>query len=235
MENGNGLTREEVMRKIQKLMALATSPNEAEATLALEKCAELMEKYAITLGDCQTEEEVKTNMIRLDLKGRTPRTVMWEAILAHGLGECFEVETVRYMKQDGWHLAFMGTKADVDMVIYFTKYLRRSVGRITDLENQGRGRSTRNTFAHGMVNQIIQRMGVMYRKRQEIKTSDSLALVTVKKIETEKLKREQFPKLRSASVRISNNPGAWKRGAAAGDKVSIRTGVNGRAANGSLR
>jgi len=235
MAESNGLTREQIMIKIQKLMGLATSPFEAEATAAMNKAAELMEKYSITLGDCQTEEEVKINMVRLDLKGRTMRAVMWEAILAHGLGECFDVETVRYIKRDGWHLAFMGTKPDVDMVIYFTKYLRRSVGRITDLENQGRGRSVRNTFAHGMVTRIIQRMSVMYLKRQEIKTSDSLALVTVKQIETEKLKKKHFPKLRTTQVRVADNRGAWERGAAAGDKVAIRNGVNGRAANGSLR
>jgi hypothetical protein len=227
VENGNGLTKIQVMEKVQKLMRLATSPVEAEATLAMEKAAELMEKYSITLGDCQTEDEVHAKMTRLDLKGRTMRGVMWEAILGNGIAECFDVTTVRYTKRDGWRLAFMGTKADVDLTIYFTKMLRRSVGRITTIENEGAGRSARNTFAHGMVNRIISRMKGMYTRRQEIKTSDSLALVTVKKEEALALRKKEFPRLRTTKVSVGNNRSAWDRGAAAGDRVSLNKGVNG--------
>lgn len=228
MVESNGLSRDEILSKILKLMALASSPVEAEATLAMEKCALLMEKYSITLGDCQTEEEVHAHMIRLDLKGRTMRSVMWEAILANGIAACFDVETIRYVKKDGWHLAFMGTKTDVDLTIYFTKSLRRSVGRITTIENEGAGRSTRNTFAHGMVNRILDRMSIMYKKRQEIKTPDSLALVTTKKEGAMALKKKEFPRVRtSAPIRVANNRSAWDRGAAAGDRVSLNKGVNG--------
>jgi len=224
---GNGLTKREVLRKIQKLMMLATSPNEAEATSAMNKAAELMERHSLTLGDCQTEEEVHASAVRLDLKGRTSRAILWEAILANGIGECFDVETIRYVKKDGWHLAFMGTKTDVDMVIYFTKMLRRSVGKITTLENEDEGRSVRNTFAHGMVNRIIARMEKLYQFRQEIKTSDSLALVVVKKEMAIALKKKEFPRVRKTRVTVGNNRSAWERGTAAGDRVRLNKGVRG--------
>jgi len=234
-ENDNTMSREKVMNKITKLMALATSPNEAEATASMNKAAELMEKYSITLGDCQTEDEIKISMTRLDLKGRTMRAVMWEAVLGGGIATCFDVETVRYMKRDGWHMAFMGTKPDVEMTIYFHKYLRRSVGRITDIENKGQGRANRNAFAHGMVNQILQRLRTMYHVRQEIKTSDSLALVTTKKVESTKLKNEQFPVIRKGKVRLTGDKSSWDRGAEAGSRLNIKNGLKRGATNGTLR
>jgi hypothetical protein len=114
------------------------------------------------------------------------------------------------------------------MTIYFTKYLRRTVGRITDVENQGMGRSIRNTFAHSMVNRIIHRMEMLYVKRQEIKTSDSLALVTVKKAATEAFTKKTFPRLRTGNRPvITENRSVWAKGQAAGDRVSLSKGVNG--------
>jgi hypothetical protein len=226
--NGNGLSKEEVMSKIKKLMRLATSPVEAEARLAMEKAAFLLEKYSLTLEECQTEEQIAEQMIRFDLVGRTEKSVMWEAILGFGIAKCFDVDVVRIKDWNGWKLALMGTKPDVDMATYFITYLRRIVGRTVDTQNDVRGISEKNTFAHGMVTQIIQRLELLYKKRQEIKTSDSLALTVVKQDQVSKFKKQNFPHTAVRKVSpLRGTRSSWEKGKAAGDKVSLGRAIAG--------
>ena len=103
-------------------------------------------------------------------------------------------------------------------------------GGAVDIEMNGMGRADRNTFAHGMVNRILGRMEHLYKKRQEMKTSESLALVPVKKEAVEKFFKSIYPVTRK--TRASSGSGSrssWEKGQIAGDRVSLSNGVNGAA------
>lgn len=229
MTERNGLTREEVMVKIGKLLALTTSSNEAEASLAMERAAALMEKYSLTLEECQTKEDVHDSIRTVEVPGRTEKKVKWEGSLAAGVAICFDCKVVNvtttYTQPPSWKMVFIGTKADVEMTTYFFKYLRRCIGRTTEVQNPGHGVRFKNTYALGMVTVVYRRLKDMYKKRETFKTSDSLALVPVKKNEVDQHIKNNFGKVKNEARAQFSNRSAWMRGRIAGQKVALNRAV----------
>ncbi len=233
--------QKKMVDKLQKLLALATSPNENEAVLAMDKAAELMEKYSLSMADIAENgktqsEKIKENLVREDIPGLGTRRALWESILANGISKAFDVKLVSrpYATYDkdfnkvDWSLCFMGFKADVEISIWLHKYLRRTISRKSTTTYTSK--NDRNNFAHGMVNSINKRLQEMYTKRNVI--SDCKALVVVKDKAVSAFSKEQFPKLQSGGkINLTGNRSAYVHGISEGEKVSLSRPLNGSSTN----
>lgn len=81
-----------LITKIKKLLALATSSNENEATIAAEKASLLLAQYNLSLADLGTDqkEEISETVIET-----TSRTVTWKIILLSGIADANNCDAMR--------------------------------------------------------------------------------------------------------------------------------------------
>lgn len=101
---------EKVMEKIKKLLALATSDNEAEARAALEKAQELQAKYNIQYQ----EEDDKLECVTLLMKNDDSKSVhSYYLILASNIAEFYRCWVCKSVRSNGTFLQVMGLEKDI--------------------------------------------------------------------------------------------------------------------------
>lgn len=117
-----------VRDKIAKLLSLATSPNEHEAHLAMEKARHLLLKYNLSLNDLKDDQERYT--LR-QLGGCIGRRQRYQNEISHLLSEFFFVEILWDLGFDprdnrrGSHLMIHGTPVNLDMAEYVYEFLNQ--------------------------------------------------------------------------------------------------------------
>lgn len=220
--------KRDMIDKIQKLLALGTSPNPHEAELAQAKAAKLMAEYAIDFKELRSEKKPVELYIRINVEGSTEseRILQWESFLAGAVAKCFDaciVNTRNYDLSAGevrWNIAFLGTKSDLELAIFFFKYLRRTVGRAA--ENACRLVEDQKTFALSMCIVLQERLLELYQRVQEILPSDCRALVVVKNQEVDEFKHKEFPRLtKGGRIKMNGSRAAFEAGNEAGKKVNL--------------
>lgn len=240
--------RKKMVEKLQKLLALATSPVEAEAKLAMEKAVQLMEKYSLSMADIpqgqnlSQEEMLKKSMVTEVVGGLGQKVRLWEAVLAGGIASAFDCMSVYHknpVKEKNnpeyfyWGMSFVGTKFDVELAIWFHTYVRRSIGKLGKI-HYPKNTEERDTFTVAMSNTIIARMKELYEKRNQL--SDCKALIVVKTGAVEEYFHEQFPKLaKPTRVKVNGTRDAWMKGQEEGRKLNLSRPLNGGGTAGRAR
>jgi len=235
-------TKEKIVARIMKMMELGredknSNPNEREN--ALRMAAKLMADYSIDIIDLRNGKPADSAFVTFTVEGSVDEKVDYEAMLAGSIAEAFDAKVINSWGSNGinWVLKFCGTKHDLEIVVYFFKYLRRTMyamaSKNVTLENvripYGRKRVTdkdvreaQRNYCYGMVQTIGERLTELYKKREEFIPSDCRALVVVKKEGVEKYYRDQFPNSLTSRVRrLSGDLSAFDRGGRDGRNVNL--------------
>lgn len=100
---------EAAKRKIRKLLSLSKSDNENEASIAIEKCNELLKQFNLKEDDVLiTSNDIKT----------TKKHSRWRYYLAFAVSSLYcthLAEVIRFDTQDSHHFLFTGFEFDVFM------------------------------------------------------------------------------------------------------------------------
>ena len=225
-----------MIERIQKLLNLgANNPNGPESELANKKAAELMAQFAIEISEIR--EFGKSGVGRMAFERMNIEIISqehWEGSLANVIAMTFDAKVilVRGFGSDNT-LAFCGTKNDLEIIIYFHKYLRRTIGKMAD--KYGR-KDDRNSFGFGCVRTIKERLQDLYEKRNVILNSTCKDLVVVKASGLEKFVADEFGALKHTKARTTNYE-LFKKGVEAGHKINLFKGIkeNGTTANPMLQ
>ena len=117
-----------VREKIAKLLSLATSPNEHEAHLAMEKARQLLLKHNLSLSDINDERQ---RYSLRQLGGCITRRQRHQSSIAHLISKYFFVEVVwdlgydPHLNRRGWLLLIHGTPVNLDMAEYVYHFLNQ--------------------------------------------------------------------------------------------------------------
>lgn len=223
-----------IKKTLIKLLALASSPNEHEAALALEKAKELSEKYNIREIDLSedTKDSFVVDETFVDSMGASP----WEK---HLIMECtvpFDCETI--LIPDGiklgittkrWKGHIMGAPSDVDMAVTLFKSLRRIIngmgliyaGKLPSHIVGKEKRDIMNSYCTGIVCAVHDKIKAIYLRPQETTTS----LVLYKKDKVTEFKNKKYPRLNNLKNNRELDSLAFYQGFADGEKVGVHTGV----------
>ena len=243
--------KESIIAKIMKLMELGneeknSNPHEREA--ATKMAAKLMADYSIDFIDLKTNKAKDDPFITLDVEGSSEIKVDYEAALAHAIAKAFDCKMINSYKYDYnadeiygkiWKICFLGSKNDIDIVVYFFKFLRRTLGamarrnvtkesiqkadpyaarRITEAYIQ----QARKNYCFGMVSTIDQRLQELYLKREEFIPANCKDLMVVKKDDLEKYMKEKFPNLRySKGTTLKGDMNSYHKGKQDGHSVNL--------------
>lgn len=237
--------KQEMIQKILKLLELGDAErnsNPHERELASKKAQQLMAEHALSFADLREGKPKSDIYTRIDIDGSEEVRVVWEGMLANGVGTTFDCFVVScggrrgHESYDPWKLAFLGAKTDIEISVFFFKYLRRTVGVMS--ERAAVGARAQDSHAVGMVATIVERLKEMYRKRDEIiaASADSKALMVVKKNDVDAFVKKEFPSLQKLNntIRYDDN---YHRGREAGRRVNLSRpiGQDGNHATGQLQ
>ena len=201
----------DIKEKIQKLLALATSPNEHEARAALLKAKELMAKNKLTEEDFVEvkKQEIKHELC-MDIKWTTDSGNVWMAELCKILCE-------EYCCVSAWNvqpgsrthtLVITGLADDVQvaksMVTFAVGFINRQI-RIAQRKYAGNPKATAQSYAKGFL------MGLKIEFENQKEEQPEWALVVGKPDEV----RKYEDSLGTKSVRTKTqqmNPVAYLKG-----------------------
>lgn len=120
------MTKEKIIKRVAKLLALSASPEPAEAAAALEKANELMEEYGIKSDDLLISD-VAESAASVGRQIKTPPKYIAE--LAAIISSLYGLEVIyRYTVTRKSEMVFIGFSPQVEIASYvFTVMLRKLV------------------------------------------------------------------------------------------------------------
>ncbi len=219
-------TSKDIIERIQKLLALATSSNEHEAQIAASKAQELLVKYNLTEA---TVESYEADYTRED--GEVYRRVAKvEWLIKAILDKYFFVDMVASKRGiNGTRFIMLGKKHNVEIAKYVREFLRRAFDDAfkTFRTETGEPVSARDSFNYGMYKGICAQLDA-----SKIKVEQQVGLVVVEDRALTKFTASNFPTLRSGGTATSFNTGnasALDAGRASGQSLRIGRGLQGQA------
>ena len=233
--------KEDIIVKILKLMELGneeknSNPHERQA--AINKAAKLMAEYSIDFVDLRDGKPTEDAFVTMMVDGSDESKVDFEASLAYGIGHAFDCKTINtYREENRWKIAFCGAKHDLEIAVYFFKFLRRTMyamaAKNVTKENTSPTytrtgsrkvdvRLARRNYCYGIVTTICSRLEELYLKRAEFIPSNCTALMVVKNDGLRKYFNEQFPNRVSARrTALTGDINAFRRGEADGKGINL--------------
>jgi hypothetical protein len=214
--------------KIMKLLELGKDErgHEGERNSANDMAARLMAKHAIDFTDLRSSKPKSCVFEKQVIDPMDEVFCQWEAVLADGIARAFDCKAV-HSRHPVWTINFLGTKTDLEIVIFFYRHLRRTVGRKAELGYKGK--RDQETYAHGMVATINSRLDDLYKRREQVMESDCRALIIVKKDDLKLFIKDQFPALSKIRPQKLSNGAAYAHGKADGQNVGLARPISGGA------
>lgn len=227
------MSQADVIAKIKKLRALATSDNEHEAAAAAAAAERLLQEHRLSEaeleGDSGPKEQAELSEDPLDVFGR--KAQVWKGVLVFGLGKlhgCYVFQDrVRRRGATEIHLVYriVGRPSDVATVRYLYAWLTSEIERLAHQHGKGKGRTWFNSYRRGAVAGVLEAMRGASKAVRAEASATALVRLDERMTETESAARELGLRVggaRTASVRVDHD--AFDRGQR--DGRSIHTGAN---------
>ncbi len=223
--------KKEMIERIMKLLSLGDenrndNPHERENAQRL--AAKLMSEYSLDFIDLKTNAKREDVFARFDIDGAEGIKVNWEFSLAGQVAKVLDCKVIG-SQLESWKLCFMGTKTDLEVSIFFFKYLRRTVGVMS--ERRYSKIQERNNYAFGMVMTLKDRLEELFVKREEFIPSNCKDLMVIKNDDLQKYVKDQFPRIKRSSFNIGKDAHSYNRGREDGKKVNLSRPIS----NGSVK
>lgn len=164
------MTKQQIIAKVQKLLALATSDNPNEAASAAAKAQRLMDEHKLSTMMLAIETEqpdeplvntAKSGGAPIDEAASVPHWRLW---LATEIGEANGCAVYR-MKYGGGltrrrtvQLHATGRQSDIECAAYLYRYVWREIDRLAKRDCKGFGKGYANNYRLGAVAEIRRRL-----------------------------------------------------------------------------
>ena len=232
---------DEIIAKIQKLLALTDSANEHEATLAMEKANELLVKHNLSLltvnGHGQKEA---TGHMTAETKHSSP----WVRHLWHGVAR---LNFCEYFYSASNHLTehtVIGSAANSTSACHMAEYLTQTVLRLSKEAQREHNADNkfRESFKKGCGARVTSRLWEKLREQKEgkmkmdgVDTSNLPMVIDQNDALLKAYVEETFGKLRATKSRArASNSFGYSLGREAGNRVSLNNQIGGNAATARI-
>lgn len=223
----------QILDKVHKLLALAQSPNEYEAQIAMTKAHEFLLRHNLSLLDAQTKRDYLHKQV-----GEIGRRESVKSIISAILCKYFFVEAIwtfgydQHRNRGGRVLEIYGTPENVEMAEYVYHYLQN----VTELlwaeykeKKKINGNRHRRTFIYGLLE------GFYHKLEGKVLENVSKKLVWKGDPRLKKFFHRRNPRLARTYSRYSKTcQDAYNSGVSQGKKLIIHKGVRERG-NGEVR
>lgn len=203
---------EKVVDKIRKLLALSTSPNEAEAAAAFEKAHALLRMYNLSMADIHDAPE--SAVTETTIAGKSEQK--WRSRLLH-LVATNNYCAMAVMKGIGnFSYQIFGREANVASTLIMYDYLSKTVRRISERAREIVPNFSYVDFRFAM----IERLGERMEEMRKAETAETTALVVVDTEAWDAL-RKAHPRMMSRRAHAYHNAESAALGRTSADSVSL--------------
>lgn len=233
-------TQQEIIEKIQKLLALSKSPNEHEAILAANKAQELLLQYNLKYDDFDENKEKTTEKVFDQYKQR----VIWKGELAKEIAVnnfCdFWYDKRYYPVTYGY--VFVGKPHNIEVCQWLYDYLTETIQRLADeawekeASRYTHGKNWKNSFRMGCVHRLREKMEEQLKQNMEQGTTGTAtsngmpglvvsAIYEKEKQAIELYKKELGLKFKKQQNRYNTNYDGYQAGKDAADSIGLNKTV----------
>lgn len=224
--------RQKILEKLRKLKEQADSTEfPAEADTAWRLMGKIIVKYQIEEQEVEDLPDDKGGMTQEEVAALSNvfgSYNRWESSLASAVAMLWDCETLRFRRKRPWTTMFMGKRQDVLVCVHYFDYLRREVRRSARKKWKGDSRN-QGVYATAMTNTLIQRLKETFDAKKEALTSETTAIIHMRRKEAEQFSKEQFPNqsVGRASRGISGDRDAILQGREDGRTVPLSRPIHG--------
>lgn len=214
-----------IIDKINKLLALSTSPSEAEAASALEKVRLLLAKHDLTMDDIKINQNDVMQKPVLEKR----RLRKWESLLVYVICQNTFCEAVHFKTKEKAQLMVIGKEVNVITAINLFEYIHNTVLKL------GRKHSGKvahlDSFKFGIVHRIGQRLDMMFNSDQQDNETDGkdkqLILLTKEnsELQNKEFISENYGRLKNKKVNSTVDRSSYEKGIKEGDNISLNRQV----------
>lgn len=214
------MEHEDILRRVAKLLKLATSTNPNEAANAAAQAQRLMDEHRLSTDDVRGASDADPmEQADVDMGGRKVRSV-WRGRLAYSVGQ----HNGCVVFWVGARLQAVGRRSDVRVALYLYDYLAGEIDRLATRASIGRGRAYANAFRNGAVGIIAQRLAD--DRASQATGAASSALVLRRDTAARAWLTEHHGKLRPArKVSLGSDADGFADGRAAARDIPLKPGV----------
>jgi len=222
-----------LLERAEKLLSLATSDNEHEALLAMQRVQELYAKYNLK----RIQEKKEAHWGYLLLKLRKKRVERYQSVIASILNEHFFVEVIHTSLYDSDScsefkaLELLGTRENVLMAEYVFCFLEQQLAGLWKSYQSSKklGIASRNSFYLGVLEGFREKMN-----RLDTNADNSVSLIVRQDEGLRNLVKGRYPKLnRLRGGHRLHDTHAFSAGKKEGRSLIIRKGIS--KTDGNLR
>lgn len=224
--------RGKTIDKVRKLLALAASPHEGEASLAMEKAGQILAASGLTMAEVTAQKTPDSQVDVVRVTERADRTG-WLGSLSYLVAQAFDCRSLRGKGRNtrSHVLIFIGLKRDVEMASHFFTYLKREVDSMASRFESERGRGYKglevDAYRVGAVKTIGRRLREVFDSKMA-STEGCTALVVLKEGKIRDRMNQLFPSVRkSQSARRTGSRDAYDRGRRDGEGVALNRAIGG--------
>jgi hypothetical protein len=218
--------QDRTLRRVQKLLALATSANRHEAETAMAAANTLLLRYNLDLAALGSWGPARSYGARRLGGSAAALPLDWKLVGAI-LAEFFFVEciwTMTYNARLARHervLEVMGTDANLEMAGYVHDFLHQSTARLWDAERRALGLpgARRREYTAGVL------LGFRDKLRQERARNAEAGLVWLGDADLGRYARERHPRIRTMAKTGVRRSRAHEAGRAAGERLTLQKPV----------
>lgn len=213
------MVNEAIIEKVKKLFALSSSPNEAEALLAIEKANYLLKEYNLSISDIK--EDNRFSLIE-ETYSSCQKERTWRKVLINIVCKANLCTLVQYNSYKQTEFRIVGKKHNIIVAREMIQYLESSIERISK-EISG---TYRNSFKLGIVSRLAERLKEVEKKDEpECKALVLQELSSIEQYLSEQNFTNQVEKYRPSSS------SAYYQGLEAGAKISLCSQVSSNSGN----
>lgn len=212
----------DIIEKIRKLRALATSDNVNEAAAAAAAAERLIQEHNIseaqfhveTADDAPTWETLEY-----------ARSETWLSVLRHGLSRAYQCRGI-YL---GSNYQVFGRREDIETFKYQLAFFALEITRLCKRHSRGKGRAWANSFRIGAAQAVVEALKATNEAVRSVATSTALAVVDGRAMRAEQALRHQYPNTHKKRAGQPTSQEGMNAGRKAGAGLNQRSqlGANG--------
>ena len=173
---------ENVIAKVQKLLALSKSSNANEAAAAANAANKLIDQYRLSVADLSEDSaEIDPMMEDSGVVYETGRIVPWKQSLVVTLSQHYGCATfISLVYPTGRKVSrfkLVGRKSDIAIVNYMFAYLASECARLCEKEAHGRGKVFANSYCVGFVAGIRQQLSESRKEAEKEATGTAIVAI----------------------------------------------------------
>ena len=166
-----------IIRRVNKLLALAGSENEHEAALAMQRATQLLRRHNLEMITGDNFSDNPSGCVRLLIKTGKKQIPSWRKAICRILNDCFFVEVIfsslyDAQRQDSYRtIELLGRSENVPVAEHCSYFLEQQLESLWGKNRQrfkGNTRTAKNSYYLGLLHGFSQKMAEQGKQAQNM-------------------------------------------------------------------